>query len=238
MTLSYLDSHGIQWEGSDDFGTFVIPGGASYKPFSRYVPGDFSSAAFPACAAAISGGPVTILGLNPNDCQGDKIFMEILAEMGCTVSWEKTEKEAVTGTTWSLKISRHGSIKGGTFDLNNTPDLLPAAAVIAAFAEGDTALVNVSHARIKETDRITVMAKELAKLGVRCTEIPDGLIIHGAGLSGVCGGLINGHNDHRIVMAFAAAATGARTPVEIDSAECAAISYPDFLNLVKAQIIS
>jgi len=247
MTLSYLNAHHIPWEASggngvgyeSDFSHFVIPGGAVWNKFSATVPGDFSSAAFPACAAAITGGPVTILGLDPQDLQGDKYFLVILAEMGCTVQWEQAPangRPANGGDNgYRLTVSRKGPLRGGTFDLNATPDLLPAVAVTAAFAEGDTTLCNVAHARIKETDRITVMAAELAKLGVRTTEHPDGLTIHGGG--SVAGGRINGHSDHRIVMAFAAAALGAKAPIEIDTAESAAVTYPGFLELLNAEYL-
>jgi 3-phosphoshikimate 1-carboxyvinyltransferase len=112
--------------------------------------------------------------------------------------------------------------------------MLPACAVVAAFARGDTALVNVAHARIKETDRIAVMAAELGKLGVKVTERPDGLVIHGAG--GITGGKIDGRGDHRVVMAFAAAALGAAGPVEIDGAQAAAVTYPGFLELLEAEM--
>jgi len=238
MTLSYLDSQGIPWEAPPDFSRFVIPGGASWKPFSRSVPGDFSSAAFPACAAAISGNPVTLLGLDPHDVQGDKFFLEMLAAMGCTVNWEQVAA-SVNSAEYSVTISRNGPLRGGTFDLNATPDLLPAAAVTAAFAEGDTALVNVAHARIKETDRIAVMAEELAKLGIRCTERPDGLIVHGGGVSGGhTGAVIDSRGDHRIVMAFAAAALSTQAPIEIDRAESAAVTYPGFLELLQAEYVS
>jgi 3-phosphoshikimate 1-carboxyvinyltransferase len=242
MTLSYLDSQGIPWESAPDFSRFIIPGGASWKPFSHSVPGDFSSAAFPACAAAISGDPVTLLGLDPHDVQGDKFFLEMLAAMGCTVNWEKiSANDDSASAEYRVTVSRSGPLRGGTFDLNATPDLLPAAAVTAAFAEGDTALVNVAHARIKETDRIAVMAAELAKLGVSCTERPDGLIVHGKS-----GGdnnsadkvVIDSRGDHRIVMAFAAAALSAQAPIEIDGAESAAVTYPGFLELLQAECVS
>jgi 3-phosphoshikimate 1-carboxyvinyltransferase len=228
MTLSYLSAQGIPWTNDGNFSRFVIPGGAVWKPISGPVPGDFSSAAFPACASAISGGTVTILGLDPNDLQGDKFFFEMLAAMGCTVHWDKD------ADGYRLTVSRSGPLHGGTFDLNATPDLLPAAAVTAAFAEADTALVNVAHARIKETDRIAVMAAELAKLGVRCTELPDGLIVHGRG-GRVSGGCVDSRGDHRIVMAFAAAALAAQAPIDIDSAESAAVTYPGFLDLLQAE---
>ena len=226
MTLSYLKNHAIPYNASPDFSHFSIPGGSSWKSFSSSVPGDFSSAAFPAAAAAITGGPVTLLGLDPKDTQGDKFFLEILQKMGCDVQYNDDRENGV-----SITVSRSGALHGGTFDLNKTPDLLPAAAVTAAYADGDTSLVNVAHARIKETDRIAVMAQELAKLGIRCTELPDGLIIHGKGaLSPPENPVIEGHGDHRIVMAFAVAALASPVPVEITAAECAAVTYPGFID--------
>jgi 3-phosphoshikimate 1-carboxyvinyltransferase len=225
MTLSYLRAHGITFHIESDFSHFVIPGGSCWKAFSSSVPADFSSAAFPAAAAAITGGPVTLLGLDPSDTQGDKFFLEMLKSMGCEVHGSP------------LTVSRDGPLRGGTFDLNETPDLLPAAAVTAAFAQGDTALVNVAHARIKETDRIAVMAEELAKLGVKCTERPDGLIVHGKGALSPPDPfpLINSRSDHRIVMAFAAAALGSSVPIDITGAESAAVTYPGFLDLLDAR---
>jgi 3-phosphoshikimate 1-carboxyvinyltransferase len=203
------------------------------------VPGDFSSAAFPAAAAVISGGGVTLLGLDPADTQGDKAFFGFIAEMGCDVQWKKDGE-------WALTVSPGGPLKGGVFDLNATPDLLPVMAVMGACAEGDTALVNAAHARIKETDRIAVMAAELAKLGVRTTERPDGLVIHGgtwprrplpaeevaAPPPANCPA-VNGHGDHRVVMALACLAAGAG-PLAIDSAESAAVTWPGFLELLGA----
>ena len=240
MTLSYLKKHGIPFEAAPDFSRFVIPGGSSWSAFTDTVPGDFSSAAFPAAAAAVTGGPVTILGLDPQDTQGDKLFFEMLEKMGCDVKWcppHAAKSPFSCDGNWSqtpsVTVSREGSLHGGTFDLNETPDLLPAAAVVAAFAEGDTALFNVAHARIKETDRIAVMVKELAKLGVNCTERPDGLIVHGKGaLSPVENPVIDGHGDHRIVMAFAVAAAGSSVPVRITTAESASVTYPGFLRLL------
>jgi 3-phosphoshikimate 1-carboxyvinyltransferase len=227
MTLSYLKAHNIPFDGVSRH--FIIPGGSSWKAFSSFVPADFSSAAFPAAAAVITCGKITLLGLDPQDTQGDKFFFEMLKTMGCDVEWHQTPL--------SVTVSRSKPLCGGIFDLNETPDLLPAAAAVAAFAEGDTAFVNVAHARIKETDRIAVMAKELAKLGVNCTERPDGLIVHGkGGLFPITEApIIDGHGDHRIVMAFAAIALGSPVSVEITDAECAAVTYPGFLKMVSAE---
>jgi 3-phosphoshikimate 1-carboxyvinyltransferase len=242
MTLSYLGAQGIPHEAAADFSRFVIPGGASWGPVSGPVPGDFSSAAFPACAAAVSGGDLSLLGLDPADTQGDQFFFEMLARMGCEIRWEQSGsggRPTAAGNTGEqvLRLSRRGPLKGGTFDLNAVPDLLPAAAMTAAFAEGDTALINVAHARLKETDRIAVMAAELAKLGIRCTERPDGLVIHGRAETPLRGGAVDGRGDHRIVMAFAAGACGASGPVDIRAAESAAVSYPGFLELLGAETV-
>ena len=232
MTLSYFKAHNIPFEASADYSRFMIPGGSFWKTFSGSVPGDFSSAAFPAAAAAITGGHVTLLGLDPNDSQGDKFFLEILGEMGCDVQWHENKNDKRDLST-TLTISRKGSLKKGTFDLNAAPDLLPAAAAVAAFAEGDTALVNVSHARIKETDRIAVMARELSKLGVNCTQRPDGLVIHGKGSLSPSEkiSVLDGSGDHRIVMALAAAALGGQSCAEITNSECVNITYPEFFDI-------
>jgi 3-phosphoshikimate 1-carboxyvinyltransferase len=231
MTLAYLDAQAVPYEKEADLSWFRIPGGASYRPLSGSVPGDFSSAAFPAAAAAVSGGSLRLLGLDPEDTQGDRAFFDILSGMGCNVRWEQEPSPAA-----ALVVEPQGPLRGGEFDLNGTPDALPVCAALAAFARGDTALVNAAHARLKETDRIAVMAAELGKLGVRVTERSDGLIIHGQGGLGK-GGKVDGHGDHRVVMAFAAAALGAGGPLEIESAECAAVSYPGFLELLDAEII-
>ena len=243
MTLSYLDSQGIAYEAAPDFSFFRIPGGSSWKPMSGPVPGDFSSAAFPAAAAAITGGPVTLLGLDPADSQGDKAFFGFLEKMGCRVRWEQVPGKQVcckpVCLEWHLHVSRKGPLKAGEFDLNATPDLLPALAAVACFAQGDTVMANVAHARIKECDRIAAMAEELAKLGFKADERPDGLVIHGNGSRGSGGNLkADSQGDHRVAMALAAVALGCESPVEIAGAECAATSYPGFMELLGAEIFS
>ena len=273
MTLSYLDSQNIPYKAAPeppaaarqdrasppDFSYFSIPGGSVWKPVTGPVPGDFSSAAFLGAAAAISKGSVTILGLDPDDTQGDKAFFGFLEKMGCRVRWEQVTGKRIplgqfipdgleaTGIQtpeiqfeeWQLRVSRTGPLRGGEFDLNSTPDLLPPLAAVACFARGDTAIVNAAHTRLKETDRIAVMARELGKLGVKITERPDGLIIHGGGPKQFAGGKdrrlkADGCGDHRVVMALACAALGCPLPVEIAGAESAANSYPGFLELLGA----
>jgi 3-phosphoshikimate 1-carboxyvinyltransferase len=224
MTLKYLHEQSINFEYTPDFSYFKIFGGGSYKPVSAAVPGDFSSAAFPALAAVVSGGTVELSGLDPDDTQGDKAFFTMLSAMGADVAWKKT------GEGWVVSVSRGGGLAGGVFDLNATPDLLPAACVLAAYARGESAFINTGSARIKETDRIAAMAEELAKAGIKSRELPDGIVVQGGRFSAA---VFDGRCDHRIVMALSCAALGADAPSEIIGAEAAAVTYPGFLDLIK-----
>ena len=106
-------------------------------------------------------------------------------------------------------------------------------AVAAAFAEGETRLVNAPQARIKETDRIAVMAQELTKMGVALEELPDGLVIHGTGKVKGCAEL-ESHGDHRIVMSLAVAALAAEGKSVIRDAECAGVTYPGFFETFRS----
>ena len=251
MTLSYLksqllygDSGNFKISGSGDFSHFKIRGGCVYNPVNGPVPGDFSSASYPAAAAVLSGGKAVLQGLNPGDTQGDRIFFDHLKQMGCNVNWEQQNGN------WQVTVFRDGALKGGVFDLNAAPDLLPIMAVLGAFAAGETELVNAAHARIKETDRIAVMAGELTKLlagcdNFYCEEKPGGLFIRGIGGSARNAGArkknrpgisLDGHGDHRVVLALACAVMGmsAETgPVAIIGAEAADVSYPGFLELLR-----
>ncbi|MCL1818604.1 MAG: 3-phosphoshikimate 1-carboxyvinyltransferase [Spirochaetaceae bacterium] len=222
MTLSWLDGQGIKMQ-REGLRRFVIPGGQAYHAFEKTVPGDFSSAAFLFCAAAITGGPVTLQGLDQTDAQGDKAVLGILKSMGCTA---KTAGTSITLTG--------GRLAGRDIDMNAIPDTLPALAAAACFAEGKTRLLNVPQARMKETDRIAVMARELSKMGARIQELPDGLEIEGKvnREPALAGCRVNGHGDHRVVMALAIAGLGARGQTEIETAEAAGVTFSGFFDLL------
>ena len=115
--------------------------------------------------------------------------------------------------------------------MNEIPDALPILAVTACFAEGRTILYNVSQARMKETDRISVMASELTKLGADITEMSDGLEIRGTGLKG---GSVKGHGDHRIVMAMTIAGFVSDDKVTVDTAESADVTFPGFWKKIRS----
>ncbi|MCX7788496.1 MAG: 3-phosphoshikimate 1-carboxyvinyltransferase [Spirochaetes bacterium] len=218
MTLRWLEEQGIQLE-RNGLEWFRIPGRQRFHRFQKQIPGDFSSATFFFCAAAITRSTLTLLGLDMGDSQGDKEVVHILEQMGCSA---RIEIDRITLTGHPLK--------GIEIDLNAMPDALPALAATACYAEGTTRIVNVPQARLKETDRIAVMAQELSKLGARVKELPDGLEIHGLPLQG---GRVNGHGDHRVVMSLAIAALAAEGPVTIETAEAASVTFPTFFELLE-----
>ncbi len=216
MTLDWLESQGIRVETDDTYSVFRISGNQRYRPFERKIPGDYSSAAFPLCAGVLAGGSVELKGLLKEDSQGDKEVISILRRMGASIE-----------ATANSIIARGGGLRGIDIDMNAIPDAIPIMAVCACFAEGTTVLHNVPQARIKETDRIAVMARELTRLGADIRELPDGMIIKGTGLRG---GTVHGHGDHRIVMAMAVAGLAADAPITVDTAETADVTFPGFWN--------
>jgi len=112
-------------------------------------------------------------------------------------------------------------------DLRDTPDLLPVSAVLGCHAEGTTILKNAQHGRHKESDRISALCAELKKMGADIEERRDGLVVRSGGLRGA---RLDGHGDHRMVMALAVAALGATGRSIINGAEALSTSYPDFVD--------
>ena len=231
ITLDWLKEQGIRYE-QDGWDEFRVPGGQSYRPFDRVVPADWSSATFFLAAAAITGGSLILEGVDMNDSQGDKLVVSMLETMGC-------KTEPVDG---GLQITGR-PLTAATLDLNATPDALPAMAAVCCFAEGESRLVNVPQARLKETDRITVMCSELLKLGADVEELADGMVIRGRRPSPkgcrtpvLKGAVVDGHDDHRVVMALAMAALGSCGEVSIRGAEAADVTFPGFFELLDSVV--
>ena len=221
MTLGWLDSQGVTcrrtgWSG------FHVTGGRHYRAFERRIPGDFSAATFFLAAAAVTGSTLYLDGLDMADSQGDREVVSILERLGCSVASDE-------GTV-RIAGPAGGVLSGGTLDLNSIPDALPALAVVGTACAEPLRLTNVPQAREKETDRIAVMAHELAALGGRVKELPDGLVVYPSGLSG---GLVSSHGDHRIAMALAVAALRTDSPVTISDAEVVGITYPGFFDALR-----
>jgi len=215
MTLDWLARQGIEIE-RDGWKEFRVRGGQRYQAFQRRIPGDFSSATFFLCAGALGGNDVTVRGLDLFDTQGDKAVLDYLRHMGARVD------ELPDG----IRV-RPGRLAGCEIDLNATPDALPMMAVVGCFASGATTLRNVPQARIKETDRIAVMHQELERLGASVRELPDGLVVQHSRLAA---GEVDGHGDHRVVMALAVVGCSIPGDVVVRGAEAAAVTFPAFVD--------
>ena len=221
MTLAWLDALGVPWQRDEGYGSFEVRGGRRYPAFERAVPADFSSATFFLVAAAVTGSELLLNGLDMQDTQGDKAVVRMMQEMGCQVAVEED----------GIRIRGPHRLRGGTFDLNATPDALPSMAVAGAVAEGETRLVNVPQARLKETDRLSVMSRELRKMGAEVEELPDGLVVRGGRLRGA---QVEGHGDHRVVMALAVAGLAAEGATVVSTAEAVSVTFPTFVELMRA----
>ncbi|MDH7499755.1 MAG: 3-phosphoshikimate 1-carboxyvinyltransferase [candidate division NC10 bacterium] len=218
MTMDWMRSQGISFE-EEGLRQFRIPGGQAYRPFCRKMAGDFSSATFFLAAGALEGNEVICCGLDAQDSQGDKAVVDYLRLMGARVEVGEDR----------IRV-RPGELRGADLDLNSTPDALPMMAVLACFAQGKSRLYNVPQARIKETDRIAVMCRELREMGASIEELPDGLVIEGSPLRGA---RVRGHGDHRVVMALAVAGLGACGETEVDTAEAVAVTFPQFAECMR-----
>jgi 3-phosphoshikimate 1-carboxyvinyltransferase len=183
------------------------------------VEGDYSAACYPAAAAALTGGDVSLEGLARDSRQGDRELLDLLVEMGAEVEWKG-----------DLLRVRGGELRGVKADLSGMPDQVPTLAALAPFAQGETLIHNVAHLRIKESDRLEAMATELKKLGADVREGRDSLWIPGlwSGAEPPAETVhVDPRGDHRIAMSLAL--VGLRRPgVIVDHPEVVGKSYPGF----------
>jgi 3-phosphoshikimate 1-carboxyvinyltransferase len=212
ITADILTTFGAQVERTGN----VVRVRAGRLERSEYrVEGDYSSASYWFAAAAATAGHVRVMGLAVPTAQGDSAFADILAAMGCEIE--------VTPDSVAVRGPRE--LRGGTFDCNATPDIVPTLAAIAPLASSPVEIVNVANLRVKESDRLATVTSELRRLGATVEERPDSLRIE-PGWSDAPA-VIETHNDHRIAMAFAIAGL-ARGNVTIEKEQVVSKSYPRF----------
>jgi 3-phosphoshikimate 1-carboxyvinyltransferase len=217
MTMETLAKHGIKAEATADFSHLWIPSNQNYLPVDQKVPGDFSSAAFLLAAAAITSSKVTVKNLDCQTMQGDKEIVNILKRMGTAVK---------VGDGF---VEVDGEILSAVdVDAADIPDLVPVCSVLACYAKGASKIYNAKRLRYKESDRLDALHKELKKMGANIVMKEDSLTIKGP--STLHGATVDPHNDHRIAMALAVAALGARGKTKIQNSECINKSYPHFFN--------
>ncbi len=191
------------------------------------VPGDISSAAFWLVAAAIvpdSDLTIENVGINPTRTG----ILEALQQMGADITLEN-QREVAGEPVADLRV-KSSQLRGCTIEGNIIPrliDEIPILAVAACFAKGTTIIKDAAELRVKESDRLAVMASELGKMGANIVELADGLEI--VGEANLIGTEVDSFTDHRIAMSLAIAALNAKNQTTIDRAEAASISYPDFI---------
>jgi len=221
MTMGWLERRGIRFE-HDGYERFYIYGGQRYHAFEERIPSDWESACFPLVAAAITNSEITIYGLDTRDYQGDKVIIENLKRMGADVD---VRNHGLDG----IAVRGGKELQGIEIDCKDISDAPPILAVLGCCARGRTVLRNLSASRLKETDRPSSIMHELRKMGARIIDEGDRMIIEQSQLYGT---FVDGHHDHRIVMATAVAALVARGVTVIDHAEYCAVSFPNFYEVM------
>lgn len=228
MTCDWLKSVGIKVSYNEEtLDHFEVTGPQTYRSFDRTIPSDWEGVAFPLVAAVITGSTIEIDSVDCSGSQGDAAIVEILQSMGADIFLD-TQREVLVVNGSSLHVNPV-RLRGGSFNCAGFPDAVPSLAVAACFAEGDTVLTDIGVCRLKETDRIALMRKELSKLGASVDEGSDFLVIHGNGGRNLHGGDVQSYDDHRIAMALAVAGLAIPgTGVTVHEAECCAVSFPAF----------
>ena len=208
MTLQVMDAFGVQAAFLDGL-TLYVPGNQRFTaPAAPFlVEGDDSQAAFFLTLDAILGD-VSVAGLSLRSIQGDRVMGEILARCGHVPGQPPRPLAPFVA------------------DLGDCPDLGPILMTLGLFCQGESRLLNAGRLRLKESDRGTAMAQELSKLGGQASLAGDEIRIRQSRLRP--GPALSSHGDHRIAMALAVAALGARIPADIQGAEAVEKSYPDF----------
>lgn len=219
LTVSALRARGVRVERPSSTEFAVRP--QRVKARTVRVPGDATAATYPAAAAAILGGGVTVLEVDarrrPGE-QGDVRFFDVLERMGCRV------ERRGGGVT----VRREGALYGIRENVMDCSDVFPALAMVGACASTPTELTGIGHTRRQESDRVAAVAEGLRALGGNAAGFVDAIRIEPAPLHG---GVVDAHGDHRIAMAFSV--LGLLVPgVAIEGAESVAKTFPEFYDML------
>jgi len=225
-TIATMKKFGVNVNTTNPYKKYSISK-QQYSPTDFTVPSDFSSMALLLSAAVLLGDTMTVSASGGDLPQGDKEMITHLEKLGVKVSFGD-----------KVTVKSPPMLEGGRFDLSNTPDLLPALAILALKTSKPIEIYNVRHARFKETDRIAILARELAKMGIKVQEKEDGLILEAP--KNPKGADLDSADDHRLFMAFCIAGmfVGGCSVTDPESVD---VSYPTFIkdmNKIGAKILS
>ena len=218
-TIMAMKKFNVNVEAEIPYKKYII-NPQNYKSTTFSIPSDFSSLALLLSAAVLLGENLSIEMTMGDMPQADEAIIDILEKMGVVVTLDKNV----------IKIKSPKKLDGGKFDLNDSPDLVPAVAILALKASKPIEIFNVKHVRYKETDRIAILARELTKLGIKVVEKKDGLVLKNS--KNLIGADLNSENDHRLFMAFCIAGMYVGN-CNVSHPESVKISYPDFIQEMK-----
>jgi len=200
---------------------YEIPGGSSYKSAAYLVEPDVSAACYFYAAAALTGGTALVKNVHSNSMQGDMKFIDVLKQLGCTVT-EEQDGIRVTGP-------KNGEYEGIDIDMNDFSDQTMTLAVLAPFAKSNTLIRNIEHIRLQESDRISAIVNELNGLCIDVKEGRDRIEIMPGKIKG---GVVKTYNDHRMAMAFAL--IGLREDgIIIDDYECCGKTFENYFTVLE-----
>lgn len=211
MTLSIMRDFGAVVDEPEQ-NCFLVKG-TGYRGRVYAIEPDASAASYFFAAAAITGGEVTVQGLNKHALQGDIHFVDALVQMGCEAHWED-DSVTVIGKP----------LKGIDIDMNEISDTAQTLACVAPFASSPTRIRNVAHNRVKETDRIQAVVDELKRCGIDAEEHADGMTIHPGAPQPAH---VQTYDDHRMAMSFALLGLKAQG-IQISDPGCTSKTYPNY----------
>jgi 3-phosphoshikimate 1-carboxyvinyltransferase len=220
MTAAIMAMFGMSGIGVSDRTISVEPG--VYRPTELAIEPDASSASYPLAVAALRGDAVRIEGLGTGSLQGDAIFADLLAAMGCDVA---TDAAAVT-----LRRAPHIRLTGIEIDMADWSDLVPTLVAVALFADTPTRITGVGFIRGKESDRLGDLAGELRKVGADLDETDDGLVVRPSAHL-LHGAVLATHHDHRLAMAFGVIGS-VIDGVDVDDPSVVSKSWPGFWTML------
>ena len=218
-TITSMQEFGIKIDTIEKYKKYSIKP-QKYNKTEFTVPSDYSSLALLLAAGVMVGEKISIKISKSNLPQGDKLFLKFLKKLGVTL---KIQDE-------SIGIEKIEELEGGRFDLSNTPDLLPPLAILALKCKKPLNIINVKHARYKETDRIAIISREMEKIGMSVNEQEDSLTLTKG--KEISASEMNCEKDHRLFMAFCIVAMYVGN-CSVTHPECVSVSYPEFISEMK-----
>jgi 3-phosphoshikimate 1-carboxyvinyltransferase len=216
-TLAIMKAFGVEIMQKTKYSEYFIDNN-EYKPTIFDIPADFSTASLIIAAGILVGGRLTIQGINFFLPQADSYIIEIVKTMGGKIKVDRHKGE--------VTIQGASDLSGGSFDLTNSPDLLPVVSILALKSKKTVRIMGISHARLKETDRVSNIAFELAKFGATVKEQRDEIAITPPTL--LKNASLDAYNDHRLFMAFTIASMLTEKST-VSGAESVDVSYPNFI---------